>query len=183
MSAAYDKELRELAWAASRELGCAYVREGVYLCQIGPCFESIAESRMMRQWGADTAGMSTVFEVSVARHVGMRCLGLSLVTNMCIVDYDTPQVAASHAETLESGRQRADDLKQLVHRIVGKLPVQAASGAEPSAGAEPSDGVVLSDGAVPSDAAAPSDGAVPSAGVELSAGSEFSDGPEPIAAA
>jgi len=123
LSGAYDKELRSLVWKVSRDLNIDYVHEGVYFCQIGPCFETVAENRMIRQFGADAAGMSTVFEVSVARHTGLRVLGLSLITNLCLVDFDTTKPSASHEETLQSGRLRAEDLKRLVSNVIAELPV------------------------------------------------------------
>lgn len=123
MTGAYDKDLRSLVWKVSRDLNVDYVREGVYFCQIGPCFETAAESRMIRLFGADAAGMSTVFEVSVARHAGLRVLGLSLITNLCLIDCDSAKPHASHAETLESGRIRSEDLKRFVSRIIAELPV------------------------------------------------------------
>jgi len=62
--------------------------------------------------------MSTVFEIAVARHVGLSCLGLSLITNKCLMEFDSDAIAPSHEETLESGRLRAEDLKRFVSRIV-----------------------------------------------------------------
>jgi len=124
LTGAYDRELSSLAANVSRDLSMDYVKEGVYICQVGPGFETVAESRMFRLWGADATGMSTVFEVSVARHVGLRVLGLSLITNKCLVDYDTTQPAASHAETLDSGSKRAKDLKLYVSSIIEQLPIK-----------------------------------------------------------
>ena len=81
MSAAYDPGLRALARAAAERLGQT-VSEGVYAAWLGPAFETPAEIRMMRTLGADLVGMSTVPEVLAARHMGIRCLAISCVTNM-----------------------------------------------------------------------------------------------------
>ena len=81
MSDAYDPELRRLARDAAGRLGIE-LGEGVYAAWLGPQFETPAEIRFMRAVGGDLAGMSTVPEVIAARHMGIRCLGISVVTNM-----------------------------------------------------------------------------------------------------
>jgi purine-nucleoside phosphorylase len=85
LSEAYDPRLRALARDVSREAGIV-MREGVYVAVPGPNLETRAEYRMLRAIGADVVGMSTVPEVLVARHAGMRVLGLSIVTDMCLPD-------------------------------------------------------------------------------------------------
>lgn len=85
MSAAYDMELRALARAVAAEQGTV-LREGVYVAVPGPNLETRAEYRMLRTLGADVVGMSTVPEVIVARHAGMRVLGLSIITDQCLPD-------------------------------------------------------------------------------------------------
>ena len=81
MSDAYDPELRRIARDAADRLGLE-IGEGVYAAWLGPQFETPAEIRFMRAVGGDLAGMSTVPEVIAARHLGIRCLGISVVTNM-----------------------------------------------------------------------------------------------------
>jgi purine-nucleoside phosphorylase len=81
MSDAYDSELRARAREAASGLGLE-VGEGVYGAWLGPQFETPAEIRFMRAIGCDLAGMSTVPEVIAARHMDVRCLGISVVTNM-----------------------------------------------------------------------------------------------------
>ena len=85
MSMPFDPELRAAAQRAARRLGIT-LREGVYVAVPGPNLESRAEYRMLRRLGADVVGMSTVPEVIVARHAGLRVLGLSLITDLCLPD-------------------------------------------------------------------------------------------------
>jgi purine-nucleoside phosphorylase len=85
MSVVYDPALRELARRTAQAAGCT-LREGVYAAVAGPCLETPAEYRMLRAMGADLVGMSTVPEVIVARHEGMRVVGISVLTDMCLPD-------------------------------------------------------------------------------------------------
>jgi purine-nucleoside phosphorylase len=98
----YDRELRQLAQRVAVENGIT-LHEGVYINLAGPNFETPAEIRMLRTLGADAVGMSTVPEVIIARHAGMRVLAFSSITNMC---FDTTDVDAetNHEEVLEVGR-------------------------------------------------------------------------------
>jgi purine-nucleoside phosphorylase len=85
MSAPYDPELRTLARKTALELGIM-LREGVYVAVAGPNLETRAEYRMLRAMGADVVGMSTVPEVIVAGHQGMRTIGISIITDQCLPD-------------------------------------------------------------------------------------------------
>lgn len=83
LSVAYDPGLRLTARAVAAEQGIV-LREGVYAAVAGPNLETAAEYRMLRALGADVVGMSTVPEVIVANHAGMRVLGVSIITDMCV---------------------------------------------------------------------------------------------------
>ncbi|XP_060932440.1 purine nucleoside phosphorylase 6 [Limanda limanda] len=121
MSDAYDRDLIALAKQTAAEQGCdSFLQEGVYCMVAGPSYETIAECRALRMMGADTVGMSTVPEVVVARHCGMRVLGLSLVTNMTVTDYDSHE-KANHEEVLQTTRHRAKDLEKLVSNLINKI--------------------------------------------------------------
>jgi purine-nucleoside phosphorylase len=85
MSEAYDPSLRTIAHGVARDSGVT-LREGVYVAVAGPNLETRSEYRFLRSIGADVVGMSTVPEVIVAVHAGMRVLGLSIITDMCIPD-------------------------------------------------------------------------------------------------
>uniref|UniRef100_A0A8C2G8J5 Purine nucleoside phosphorylase n=1 Tax=Cyprinus carpio TaxID=7962 RepID=A0A8C2G8J5_CYPCA len=121
MSDAYDRELQQLALDVGSELGFSdFLREGVYCVLGGPSFETIAECRMLHKLGADAVGMSTVHEVIVARHCGMRVFALSLITNKAVMDYDSEE-KANHEEVLQTGKQRAEQLERLVSTIITRL--------------------------------------------------------------
>lgn len=117
MTDAYDKELAALAHR-SAETHHVTLHSGVYAMVTGPSFETPAELGLLRQLGADVVGMSTVPEVIVARHGGMRVLAISLVTN--IATPDAPP--ANHQEVLEAGEAAKDSFGALLLRILADLP-------------------------------------------------------------
>uniref|UniRef100_A0A7M4E045 Purine nucleoside phosphorylase n=1 Tax=Crocodylus porosus TaxID=8502 RepID=A0A7M4E045_CROPO len=121
MSDAYDIDLFGLAKESAQELGyLELIQEGVYCMLAGPSYETIAESRMLQVLGADAVGMSTVPEVIVARHCGLRVFGFSLITNKVVMNYDS-QEKANHEEVLHTSRIRAAALQKLVTCFVGKI--------------------------------------------------------------
>ncbi|KAG7468628.1 hypothetical protein MATL_G00145110 [Megalops atlanticus] len=121
MSDAYDREMFRLAQETAAELGCAsFLQQGVYCMLAGPTFETIAECKMLQTLGADAVGMSTVPEVIVARHCGLRVFGLSLITNKAVMDYASEE-RANHEEVLETTRMRAMDLQRLVSNLLAKI--------------------------------------------------------------
>ena len=109
MTDAYAKRLRLLAHAA------AELEEGVYLSLSGPSFETPAEIRAFRAWGADMVGMSTVQEVIVARHMGIEVLGISCVTNMAAGILDQP---IHHQEVMETGARVQAQLTSLLAALL-----------------------------------------------------------------
>lgn len=117
MSCAFDKELRALAHECANEQGFA-LREGVYAQMTGPTYETPAEIRMLRTLGADAVGMSTVPEVIVARHGGMRVLGISCITNMAAGILDQP---LDHAEVTETANRVKGQFRNLLDRIIEKM--------------------------------------------------------------
>ena len=117
MSEAYSRELRTVAHQAAAQLGFS-LREGVYLGLLGPSYETPAEIRMMRSLGADAVGMSTVPEVIVARHAGLRVLGISCISNMAAGILDQP---LSHEEVMETAEQVKDKFIRLVEQILPGL--------------------------------------------------------------
>ncbi|MCS6939413.1 MAG: purine-nucleoside phosphorylase [Roseiflexaceae bacterium] len=116
MVGAYDRELLALVRAAADDLGIR-LREGVYLMLSGPAFESGAELRMCRLLGADAVGMSTVPEIIVARHMGMRCVGLSLITNLALPDGPP----ANHQEVLDAGEAARPKVAALIRSILSRI--------------------------------------------------------------
>ena len=114
---AYDFGLRQLALTVAQQKNIP-IHEGVYLGLLGPSFETPAEIRMFRSWGADTVAMSMVEEVIAARHVGLRVLGISLLSNMAAGIGDS--VPDGH-EVLEVGKRCEPDFSRLVSGIVEQL--------------------------------------------------------------
>ncbi|MEC4272338.1 purine-nucleoside phosphorylase [Adlercreutzia sp. R25] len=114
---AYDPDLRALAHRVADDLSIS-VQEGVYLGLLGPSFETPAEIRMFRRWGADTVAMSVCEEVIAARHVGLRVLGISLVSNMaCGVEGANP----SDEEVHEVAQTRERDFCRLIEGILREM--------------------------------------------------------------
>ena len=117
MSEPYDRGLQEMALGAATEGGIR-LKRGVYAAVVGPNLETRAEYRMLRTIGAHVVGMSTVPEVIVARHMGMRVLGISIVTDLCfpdaleVADVDTIIRTATEAEP---------HLTVLIRGVVGQL--------------------------------------------------------------
>ena len=119
MSEAYSKRYRDIAREAAAEMGVG-LEEGVYAGLLGPNYETPAEIRYLRAIGADMVGMSTVPEVIVANHMGVRVLGISCVTNMAAGIL--PQ-KINHEEVLETGAMVRDTLIRLLKKVLPRLEV------------------------------------------------------------
>lgn len=114
----YAAPLRDLAGACARELGVDVAR-GVYAGLTGPSYETPAEVRMLAAMGADVVGMSTVLEAGTAAALGLKCLGVSLVTNHAAGRSPTP---LRHAEVLEIGARSSGVVERLLRAFVRRLP-------------------------------------------------------------
>ncbi len=119
MSKTYDRELRELALAAAAEAGVP-LHQGVYAGLGGPTFETPAEARFLRLIGADAVGMSTVPEAIVARHGGMRVLGLSGISNL-VIDRVDAEGETSHEEVLAAGQQLVPRMLAIIRGVLARL--------------------------------------------------------------
>ena len=117
MQDAYDPALRQVAKAVADELSIS-IQEGIYLGLLGPSFETPAEIRAFRVLGADTVAMSVVEEVIAARHVGIKVLGISLVSNMaCGIEGASP----CDDEVLDVAKSKEADFVALIKGVVSRL--------------------------------------------------------------
>ncbi|CAO3703316.1 unnamed protein product [Rhizopus stolonifer] len=145
VSDAYTFGLRKLAFKAAFEIGIPAedIREGVYCMVSGPSFETRVEARYLASIGADAVGMSTIPEVVVARHAGIKVLGISLITNSVInakgrdaklevmrdmgftdveeTEPDTEKYFANHEEVLETAARRSEEMQSMVIRFADLL--------------------------------------------------------------
>ena len=119
MSKTYDRGLRSLALAVAVEQGLP-LHQGVYVGLAGPTFETPADVRFLRLIGADAVGMSTVPEAIVARHGGMRVMGVSGISNVAIDSIDS-EGEASHEEVLEAGALLAPRMTALIRGVLARL--------------------------------------------------------------
>ncbi len=119
MSQPYDPELRRLALEVAEESDIP-LHQGVYAGLAGPSFETPAEIRFLRLIGADAVGMSTVTEVTVARHGGIRVMGVSGISNVALTEPSSGH-EASHEEVLAAGQQIVPRLTALVRGVLARL--------------------------------------------------------------
>jgi purine-nucleoside phosphorylase len=119
MTNIYDRSLRQIALKIAEQQGIP-IHQGVYVNVSGPAFESPAEIRMLRGWGADAVGMSTVPEAIVARHAGLRVAGFSAITNATIDDVDAEK-DVNHEEVLEVGRLITPRLAAILRGVLQEL--------------------------------------------------------------
>jgi purine-nucleoside phosphorylase len=114
MTHAYERSYRETAREEAAKLGMT-LHEGVYAALLGPTYETPAEIRYLRTIGADLVGMSTAFEVIAARHMGIKVLAISCVTNMAAGILDQP---LSHQEVMETGERVRSSFEALLRAIL-----------------------------------------------------------------
>ena len=117
MSQAYDPALGELAEGVAEGMGFSLQR-GVYAGLLGPTYETPAEVRMLKGLGADAIGMSTVLEVIAARHMGMRVLGVSCITNLAAGISKEP---LSHDEVTETATRVRARFQGLIGGVLEKM--------------------------------------------------------------
>ncbi|WP_186577980.1 purine-nucleoside phosphorylase [Aquibacillus kalidii] len=120
MTNAYTPALQQLARKAAAKLDLT-IQEGVYVWNSGPSYETPAEIRMLQKLGGDAVGMSTVPEVIVARHAGMKVMGISCISNMAAGILDQP---LSHEEVIETTERVKEQFLSLVKEIVANLAHQ-----------------------------------------------------------
>jgi len=130
MSEVYDREFHQIAAEEADaiaherfekgrdEVLTDFLNRGVYCALSGPTYETPAEIRMYRQLGADAVGMSTVPEAIAARHLGMRVLGISCITNLAAGMSDEP---INHEEVMETGARVAEVFEELLKRIISRM--------------------------------------------------------------
>ncbi len=119
MSEPYDKRLQKIAMETALELGI-HLEKGVYAGVLGPNLETPAETRALRILGADAVGMSTIMEVICARHMGMKVLGFSCITNLNLPDF---MVETSLDEIIETAQKAGKNLGKILSHIIPKIKI------------------------------------------------------------
>ena len=117
MSEVYSKNLQKIIRKSAKDCGIP-LQEGVYVQLTGPNYETPAEIRMVRSWGADAVGMSTACEAMAARHMGMEVCGISCITNMAAGVSDAK---LNHAEVQETADRVAKDFEKLVTDVIAAI--------------------------------------------------------------
>ena len=117
MTEIYSRRLRTLAEDAARDIGLS-IEHGVYIAVHGPSYETPAEIRAFRGWGADAVGMSTAPEAIVARHMGMEVLGISCITNLAAGVLPQP---LHHDEVMETATRLRGQFIALLEGVIGRL--------------------------------------------------------------
>ncbi|KAI1309463.1 Purine nucleoside phosphorylase [Halotydeus destructor] len=122
MSNAYDANLAKIVLMCANELALNQVQRGIYAMTGGPSYETVAEVRMLRQLGADCVGSSTVPEVVVAAHCGLKVIALSAVTTKAVDYYDDERHVQVNGKgdtnVIEQAANMADNIKALISRTI-----------------------------------------------------------------
>lgn len=119
MTCPYDLDIIAKAYSVAREMGIS-LREGVYLSNTGPTYETPAEVRYYRTIGADAVGMSTAPEVIVARHCGLKVFGMSVITNISNIS-NTVRKLNDGNDVVEMANAAADRMSELFTRLIASL--------------------------------------------------------------
>ena len=117
MSEVYSRRIQDIIRESAKDCGME-LKEGVYVQLTGPNYETPAEIRMVRSWGADAVGMSTACEAMAARHMGMEVCGISCITNMAA---GVSKEKLNHAEVQETADRVAVDFAKLVTEVIKKM--------------------------------------------------------------
>jgi len=124
---AYDADYRAIARKIGEEMGIGRViKEGIYGMIGGPAYETPAELRMFRAMGIDAIGMSTVQEVIAARHCGLRCLAFSIISNLCVLGYETSE-KPNEQEVIDTARDAEVYLHDFMLRFLKKIQAEPES--------------------------------------------------------
>jgi purine-nucleoside phosphorylase len=123
MTHAYARDYRAIASEEAAKMGLT-LHEGIYVGLLGPSYETPAEIEYLRRIGADLVGMSTVAEVIAARHMGIKVLAISCVTNMAAGILDQP---LSHAEVMETGERVKTTFESLLRSVLPRIDQEFAS--------------------------------------------------------
>lgn len=119
MSNAYDTTLINTLMDASVATGLEEcVRKGTYAMVVGPTYETVAEAKALKILGADAVGMSTVHEIIAAHQMGVRCIGISLLTNDVLTEYDSTESIVEHGDVVQMGKERAGQFIGLVTKFI-----------------------------------------------------------------
>lgn len=122
MSNAYDQDLIAEIMEASEKVGMSEsVRKGVYAMVVGPTYETIAEARALRLLGSDAMGMSTVHEIIAAHQMGVRCLGVSLLTNDILTEYDSMEDIVEHEHVVVMGTKKSEEFIKLILAFINSV--------------------------------------------------------------
>lgn len=122
MSNAYDSDLIREFQDASFKVGLdRSIKKGVYAMVVGPTYETVAEARALKKLGADAIGMSTVHEIITAHQMSVRCLGISLLTNDILTDYDSSEDIVEHEQVVDMGKAKSRDFIKLILEFISNV--------------------------------------------------------------
>lgn len=125
MSNGYNLELIKEFEKASAQVGLdSSVKKGVYAMVVGPNYETIAEGKALKMLGADAMGMSTAHEVIAARQMGVKCFGISMLTNDITTDYDSNENVIEHEHVVDMGIKKSRELIQILSALINSVRLE-----------------------------------------------------------